>query len=156
MKVKIPSNVKHLDIKTKEVLDEHAPCEDTMRNAENYFEYKRAKTSLDSFVFEMEKLQLRFETFEKAISQFEPISQNIIVSQLKVLKSTPSLDDVKNLNYLLDDLAKSDNATKVGDDYGKYSNEFDYDFKALHGTEMYEKFKKEYEENNDNEEGPPF
>ena len=127
-----------------------------MRNAENYFEYKRAKTSLDSFVFEMEKLQVRFDTFEKAISQFEPISQNIIVSQLKCLKSTPSLDDVRNLNYLLDDISKPDNATRVGDDYGKYSNEFDYDFKALHGTEMYEKFKKEYEENNDEEEGPPF
>ena len=93
----------------------------------------------------MEKLQSRFETFEKAVSQFEPLSRDIVVSQLKVLKSTPSLNDIKTLNYLLDDLSKPEDATLMNGDYGKYSNEYDYNFKAMKGTELEEKYKKEYE-----------
>ena len=157
MKTTTPSDLKRLDTETKKALDEHAPCEDTMRNVENYFEYKRAKTSLDSFVFEMEKLQSRFETFEKAVSQFEPLSRDIVVSQLKVLKSTPSLNDIKTLNYLLDDLSKPEDATLMNGDYGKYSNEYDYNFKAMKGTELEEKYKKEYEKHKDSrEEALPF
>tara|TARA_B100000131_G_C18017197_1_gene573012 strand:+ start:451 stop:855 length:405 start_codon:yes stop_codon:yes gene_type:complete len=110
-----------------------------MTNAENYFEYKRAKLNLTSFLAEMERLHKRFEMFEHAISDFDTLGKQIIVSEMKVLKSTPSVQDVQKLNAILDDLTDPKNS-QYDETKGarRWSETLEYQFNVLPNTQLAE------------------
>ena len=136
--------MKPLNSETKKILDEHAPCHDTMSNAENYFEFKRARLNLTSFLAEMERLHKRFDVFENAISDFDTLGKELIVSEMKVLKSTPSLQDVQKLNAILDDLndpvnSSCEKSVDSDDKIRKWSPTLEYHFHIIPNTYLAEK-----------------